>query len=208
MTNNEYHEHKQVLDSKIRDILVWTGSVVALIAMIVYVAAIVVMVLGFNQDVDLTSQILFILVGIACGLAVDMSLWGQGKALAKRVSGVQEKLLRYEHARNRKIKKPRNYRMWVYDLQHVISVLFTKGVTVALVLYGIIHVAIVGNEESNLIILAIANAFMFLGFGLISMAKGYDKFLEKHIPAIEEATRRYEEQNHDRAGSVPLPSKD
>jgi uncharacterized membrane protein len=61
----------------------------------------------------------------------------------------------------------------------------------------IIYIFIEGSGNWGLIGLAFANIFMFIGFGLVALAKMYDKYLEEHIPVVSERIKRLQQQTID-----------
>ena len=51
-----------------------------------------------------------------------------------------------------------------------------------------------GSGDVSLILLAFANIFMFMGFGLIALSKFYDLYNNEHIQAVKELIERLKDQ--------------
>jgi len=187
MTINEYHDKKLHLDAKIKTVLTYVGAVAAIVFGIVYIALLLVLILGFESAIDPSQQWLFVGLGAAVGLVIDVSLMSQGIALAKRVEGSEAIMRAYYEAKNAITKKqPKTIEHFV--VKHLITTVLSKVLFAAASLYLIVHFVIVGSQDMTLLLLGIANLFMFTGFGFMSLASSYDYYLEQHLPAIKAKT--------------------
>lgn len=184
MTIEEYKQKKVGMTQKIRDVLTYVGTATAIIFGAVYIAVLLVLILGFESNIDGSQQLLFVGLGAAAGLVIDISLMSQGIALAKRSEECEGIMKKYYEAKNKAIKKNRHRTINSYVVSHVITTLFTKVLFGAASIYLIVHFVIVGSQDMTLLLLGMANLLMFAGFGTMSLAKAYDYYLEQHIPAI------------------------
>ena len=88
------------------------------------------------------------------------------------------------------------YHMMVATIKDI----FIKSTSIALTTYFILYIFMEGNGDFSLFILALSNIMMFTGFGMRSMAIIYDKYIEEHLPAIQEIINKLKDQ----AGLIPL----
>ena len=189
MTINDYHDKKLRLDAKIKTVLTYVGATAAIVFGIVYIAILLVLILGFESAIDPQQQWLFVGLGAAVGLVIDISLMSQGIALAKRVEGSEAIMREYYEAKNGASKKqPKTIEHYI--VKHLITTVLTKVAAATASLYLIVHFVIVGSQDMTLLLLGIANLFMFTGFGFMSLASSYDYYLEQHLPAIKAKTQQ------------------
>lgn len=192
-------QEKQPIEEKIKNILLYVGTAAAIIAGIAYVGVTYVIVEGFESAFDRDKQILFAALGAGFGLVVTMLLRSQGVALAKRTEMSQQVMKQYYTVLNKRksIKKLRTIKF--YMVINTIKDIITKAITIGITTYLVIYIFAEGNGDYSLFTLALSNICMFAGFGLIALAKTYDFYIEEHIPAIEEITRKLKDQE----GSIP-----
>lgn len=198
MTSNN-----QPIDEKVKNILLYVGSVAALVAGIAYVGVTYVIVQGFESALDRDKQILFSALGAAFGIIISMLLRSQGVSLAKRLQESQDTMREYYSVLNKtkSIKKLRTIKF--YMVFNTIKDMFTKAAGIGISTYLVIYIFSEGNGDYSLFLLALSNICMFIGFGFIALAKTYDFYVEEHIPAIKEITIKLkEQQNIDQVGSI------
>ena len=166
---------------KINNILTWMGATVAAISIIVYVAIVVILVEGFEQVHETSNLTIFAIIGAADGLLVSNSLRLQGVALAKNLPESREIIKRFAVETKVKHHSITWHLMWSF-----VTDVFTKGVTIGFSTYFMVSIVIEGLKDDKYILLALANIFLFVGFGLIALARAYDFYLEHHIPLLKQ----------------------
>jgi hypothetical protein len=110
----------------------------------------------------------------------------QGIIYAKQNSEAKEIMKEYRQQVNKTKPLKKLHTISWYILWATIRDIFMKGVTIAVSTWFVLYIFIEGSGNWSLIGLAIANIFMFTGFGLVGLATVYDKYLEEHIPVIRE----------------------
>lgn len=166
---------------KINNILTWMGATVAAISIIVYVAIVVILVEGFEQVHETSNLTIFAIIGAADGLLVSNSLRLQGVALAKNLPESREIIKRFAVETKVKHRSITWHLIWSF-----IRDVFTKGVTIGFSTYFMVSIVIEGLKDDKYILLALANIFLFVGFGLIALARAFDFYLEHHIPLLKQ----------------------
>lgn len=188
---NSTDEKKNVFN--LENILLYTGTIGAIIVAMVYIVFTVVLVMGFETKMDSQKQLLFSSIGAAAGLSLTVSLRLQGVQLARQKQDNQLVMKEYHNLINKtktaKQLKTINY----YLVVHFISDVFTKLITMALSTYLVLYIFLEGNGDWALIGLAIANILMFTFFGLMALSKAYTHYNEQHIPVIKERIKRLKE---------------
>lgn len=172
----------------------YVGTVGAAVTSIVYIIITIVLVLGFESNVEFDKQLLFAVLGAVSGILTTNMLRVQGVTLAKNQKKSQEVIAEYNKVRN-KTRSTRSLRTITF---HMVTAFLTdiisKGATVAMSTMFVMYIYMDGSGDFAMIGLAAANVLMFLSFGLIALAKFYDMYIEQHIPILEERTVRLKEQ--------------
>lgn len=182
------------LSYTLKKMLLYVGFIGAIISALAYLIITIVMVAGVSADIALQNQILFSILGALSGLLISFLLRNQGIIYAKQNKEAQEVMKEYRNQINK--TKPLNklHTIAWYMFWATIRDIFLKGLTVAVSTWFILYIFIEGSGEWGLIGLAVANIFMFAGFGLVGLATVYDKYLEEHIPVIKERIQKLKEQ--------------
>lgn len=194
---------QNVFESKIKPILLWMGTIVAVVMAIAYVIVVFVLIEGFKSETVLNTS-LFSLVTAIIGFCIMQMLKIQGQSFAKS-SEENQKIIKL-YSRN-KTKDKKSHSLKYYWLTSGASDILTKCLTLALTSVGMVYIMIEGNKDYSLLLLAGVNLLMFAGFGLISLVKAYDFYNESYVPymleKIEEAeNERKEEANKKEADKL------
>lgn len=190
MTIEEYKLKKFGINARIKDVLTYVGAATAIIFGAVYIAVLLVLILGFASNIDPNQQLLFVGLGAAAGFVIDVALMSQGISLAKRHDECDIVMKRYYEAKARHTPRKRPSTINSYIVKHLITTIFTKVMGGAASIYLIVHFVIVGSQDMTLLLLGLANLLMFTGFGIMSLAGAYDFYIEQHIPAIIAKTEK------------------
>lgn len=180
----------QVLNQRIKELLLYVGFATAIISIVGYVAVTIVMITGFTSAFELQNQILFSLVGAGVGLVITFALRYQGVAFAKAEEDSKSVMTAYyeaknKHKKDKELKDINNFLFWA-----TVKDVIIKGVIFIVTTTLVIDIFAKGNGDWSLIWLMLFNILMFTGFGLMAIAKAYDHYIEQHIPVIKERTKK------------------
>jgi hypothetical protein len=185
MRENKKRKNEE-LSQAVKSLLLYAGFLGAIISALAYLIITIVMVKGASTDLAIQNQILFSILGALTGLLISFLLRYQGIIYAKQNSEAKEIMKEYRQQVNKTKPLKKLHTISWYILWATIRDIFMKGVTIAVSTWFVLYIFIEGSGNWSLIGLAIANIFMFTGFGLVGLATVYDKYLEEHIPVIRE----------------------
>ena len=187
------------MSDKIKNFLIYTGLFASIISAIAYLIVTYVLVVGFSTQLELQKQILFAVLGASTGLMITFFLRSQGIAFAKREDESKRIMAEYFEASNRKKTVKQLHTITHFMIWSTITDIFSKGLSIALTTSFLRYIFMEGNGNFALFGLAIANIFMFAGFGMMALSKAYDKYLDEHIPVIKAITLKLKQEQ---AGSI------
>lgn len=193
------------MTTKFKNVLIYTGTIGAIISAIAYIVVTVVLILGFEQSMELEKQILFSIIGAVDGVLITLMLRNQGIALAKN-EDESKRIMKAYYEQLNKTKKAKQLHTITYH--YTIALIFDiiiKGLFVALTTYMILYIYMDGNGDFALLGLAFANIIMFVCFGIIALSKFYDLYKDEHLPVIIELTNKLK---LDQVGSVQPKEKE
>lgn len=186
---------QSVFERKIKPVLLYVGTIGAILMSIGYIILMLVFVLGFKAKTDLESAFLFAIINAAVGFIIMQFLKIQGIDFAKDLE-VNKQIL--EQWNRKRPKKKRNHSLRWYWFKSITTDILGKALTVGISTAGIIYIVIEGSKDYNMILLSIVNLIMFACFGLISLVKSYEFFNGNYIPyildLIEEKKKQEQEQ--------------
>jgi len=113
-------------------------------------------------------------------------LRGQGITFARKEEESQEVMKEYHVLINKTKTLKQMHTIKHYIVIQTIKDFFIKGITFAVTTFFILYIFMDGNGDFGLFLLAVSNLLMFTGFGLVALSKGYDRYLEEHIPVIKQ----------------------
>jgi len=201
----KFNKRSEELNETIKQLLIYVGFASAFISSIAYVIITVVMVKGFTTDLELTSQLTFAIIGAVVGVSITISLVMQGIAFAKRDENAQKVMTEYYNQLNKTKKEKQLHTIDHYIKWVIFKTILLKGFTVAITTFFVLYIFIEGNGSWSLVGLAVANIFIFIGFGLVGLSNAYDFYLKQHIPVIMERTERI---NKDKVKENTINEKD
>lgn len=172
-----------LFEKKIKPILVYIGTIGAVLMSIAYIGIILTMIFGMTVTASYQETLLFALVNAIMGLIIMQFLKIQGISFAKQLERNQEILKRYNDTKT-KDKKFRSIRY--YWATSIIKDVLGRVLIIIATTLCIIYLVIKGTHDYTYLLLAAVNLFMFACFGLLSLASAYDFFNERHIPYLEE----------------------
>jgi len=187
-------DNKDVLNKAIREVLLYSGFVGAGISAIAYLVATFVMIKGVSSNLTIENQILFSVLGAIIGILISSLLRSQGINYAKQNPEVKDIMESYTTEKNKAVKEEKLHMIGWYMFWALIVDIFIKGSSVAISTFLIVYIFVKGSGDWSLLWLAFSNIGLFTGFGLVSLSKIYEKYIEKHLPAVIQRTIRLQEQ--------------
>ena len=182
------------MTNKVKNILLYTGSIGAIISAVAYIIITVVLVLGFETQMEMDKQILFSIIGAVDGLLITLMLRSQGIALAKNEDESKKVMAEYYQVVNKTKKSKKLHTITYYYIKDFIIDIFVKAGVIALTTSLMLYIFMDGSGDFGLIGLAISNILMFACFGIIALSKFYSLYLEQHIPVIKERIIRIKDE--------------
>lgn len=182
------------MTNKVKNVLLYTGSIGAIISAVAYIIITVVLVMGFDTQMDMDKQILFSIIGAVDGLLITLLLRSQGVALAKNEDESKKVMAEYYQAINKTKNSKKLHTITYYYVKDFIIDIFTKAGIIALTTSLMLYIFMDGSGDYGLIGLAISNILMFACFGIIALSKFYSLYLEQHIPVIKERIIRIKDE--------------
>ena len=174
------------MTTKIKQALIYVGSVGALISAVAYIIVTIVLILGFETSMSAWQQGLFSFIGAVAGLSITVMLREQGIALASNEVEPKKIMKEYRALLNKEKPLKKLHMINYHRIIHLILDTIFKMLSIAFMTYFILYIFIEGSGDYGLIGLAIANIFLFISFGLLALARAYDFYIEEHIPAVLE----------------------
>jgi len=181
-------QRSELLNESIKDMLLYVGFASAIISGIAYIVVTAVMVRGLTTNFEIINQVIFSILSSLVGLTITFSLRSQGVLFAKRNPEARDIMKSYYSALNKTKKEKDLHDITHYLIRSTIIDIIIKGLLVTISTFFILYIFIEGSKNWGLIGLAVANIFLFTGFGLVGLARAYDKYLDEHIPVIKERT--------------------
>ena len=182
------------MTSKVKSILLYTGTIGAIISAVAYIIITVVLVMGFSTQMDIAKQVLFSIIGAVDGLLITLMLRSQGIELARNEDEPKKVMQEYYTLLNKNKNPKKLHTISFYFYRSFIFDIFTKTLTIALTTSLMLYIFMDGSGDYGLIGLAMSNILMFACFGIIALSKFYTLYLEQHIPVIKERINRLKDQ--------------
>lgn len=180
--------------TKIKELMMYVGTIGAMISGIAYVIITVIMILGFEKSMELESQLIFSIIGAVVGISIMSMLRTQGVTFASNEPESKATMQEYRKLLNLKKTQKKLKRIESFMIFQFFKDLFTKVLSILISTFGILYLVLEGNGDFSLIGLAVANLLMFISFGLIALSKAYDFYINEHIPTIKELIKRMNER--------------
>lgn len=187
-------------EQKIKPILLYVGTIGAVLMSIGYIILMFVLVLGFKATTDLTQSLVFAGVNALVGFIIMQFLKIQGVDFAKNIDVNETIVKEYNDVVCKRLdkKKRKMHTMGYFWAKTVITDLFMKIITVAITTAGIIYIVVEGSNDYNMLLLSVVNLLLFACFGLVSLVKAYDFYNNQYIPYVREAIKKYNDEEAER----------
>ncbi len=189
---HDYKKDKKEFYEKVKTALVYTGSILTVMSAIAYLVVVAILVYGFETKVDSNQLLVFLGLGAFTGVLMNLSMRIQGIDFAKELPDSKEVLEELTNLTG-KSDKVKLYPIWVMFLKTILQDIFIKGGSIMVTLYFSIEIVINGLGDNKYFYLGIVNVLLYLGLGMLSLAKAYDYYIEKHIPYMQQRINRLKE---------------
>ena len=191
MTQN----NQTLFEKKIKPVLLYIGTIGAVLMVIAYICIVLVMIFGFKVK-SIEQSITFAIVNGAVGFVIMQFLKVQGIDFAKSLPDNQKILTEYYNSKDPKIKK--HHSITFYWIKSVVMDVLSKVLTIAGTTGCLIYIIVEGSSDYSLLLLAVVNLIMFVCFGLLSLVSSYDFYNNEHIPYLSSIlTAEYNTQSNE-----------
>lgn len=178
---------KSFFERKLRPLLTYVGTLGAIIMTVAYIIAIIVLIFGFESNIELKSVLVYAILNAAIGMLVMFFLKVQGKDFAKNLEENKPIIKAYyEKPANEK----KQHTMVYFWVKTTLVDLLTKFATVVVTTTLVIRIVIEGNGDLGLLGFAAVNILMFLSFGFLSLVKAFDFYNEHQVPFMKNELRK------------------
>lgn len=184
---------KNFFESKIKPLLVYIGTIGAVLTSIAYVCICAILIFGFSAH-NVVQTLLFAIINGIIGFIIMQFLKVQGIDFAKTIP--ENKALLDEYY-NTKTKDKKIHSLAYYWTTSVIKDILIKAVSITITTAGMIYIIIEGSEDYLLLLLAFMNLLMFFCFGLLSLSKAYDFTNNEHMFYIKTKLAEYKEEQEE-----------
>lgn len=185
--------NKKIFEEKIKPILTYVGTIGAILTSVAYIITIVVLIVGFKAQKNLSESIVFSIVSALIGIVIIQFMKIQGIEFAKQLPENQEILKLYNNTQTVD-KKPHSIKY--YWITSIIKDIVIKGTSMCLTTAAIIYIVIEGSQDWNMFLLAIVNLVMFICFGMLTLTSSYDFYNDRHIPYINSLIKKGETETN------------
>lgn len=177
------------MNRKIKSALKWAGGIFAIIGSLFYLTLTVLLVVGFQTSMDTTQRWWFLVLSSITGILITMALTTQGAQLSASEEK-NSKIISEYFALRFEIRQRAEWTnsMWFYMSKTFITNIFTKVLSVAASLWLVLD--IVGSGEIILVVMALSNIIMYLGFGLVGLNKAYEFHNTNYMEFLKSKIKR------------------
>lgn len=179
-------------ENKVKPILLYVGTIGAVLSAIAYIIIIITMIFGLTVDASIQDTLMFACVNAVIGFVIMQFLKIQGISFAKNLPANQEINQKWRELNPPKDKKKHSLKyFWVSS---VVKDMVTRVLLIVLTTVCIIYLVIRGTHDYTYLLLMVVNLLMFACFGLISLVNAHDFYIEQHIPYLEEQINETEKR--------------
>lgn len=176
-------------ENKLKPMLTYIGTITACITGFAYIFLVFVLIKGFRVQ-SIFNTTIFSIITAAVGFCIMQMLKIQGQSFAKNLKENIEVMKQWERLQiglaSVQGKKANQFRsMRYYWFTSVLSDALIKCLTLGLTSIGMVYIVVEGSNDWSLLLLAVVNLLMFIGFGFISLTRTYDFYNQSYIPFIK-----------------------
>ena len=174
--------NSNVFEERIKPLLLYVGTIGAIISSCAYIVLIVTLINGFQVH-NSTTTITFACINAVVGMLIANFLRYQGISFAANIDTNKELVKAYYGT---KTTDKKNHSLRYFWARNIVTDIFTKGCTMAITTMGLIYIIIVGSKDWSLLLLAFVNLALFICFGLIALDKAYDYYNNVYVAYLKE----------------------
>lgn len=174
----------KLFEKKIKPILMYVGTIGAVLSAIAYIILIFTMIFGLTVDASIQDTIIFACVNAVIGFVIMQFLKIQGISFAKNYKHSIEITTKWRELNP--IKDKRKHSLKHYWFVSIVKDIITRVLLIVITTICIIYLVIKGTHDYTYLLLMLVNLIMFACFGLISLVNAHDFYVEQHIPFLEE----------------------
>lgn len=174
----------KLFEKKIKPILMYVGTIGAVLSAIAYIILIFTMIFGLTVEASIQDTVIFACVNAVIGFVIMQFLKIQGISFAKNYKHSVEVMTKWRELNP--IKDKKKHSMKYYWFSSVVKDIITRVLLIVITTICIIYLVIKGTHDYTYLLLMLVNLIMFACFGLISLVNAHDFFVEQHIPFLEE----------------------
>lgn len=175
--------------SKLKPLLNYIGFFGAILSSIAYIILIFTLIRGFQFQL-IKQVVTFAIINAIVGIIICNFLRVQGVQFGKMEN---KEIVKKYYNTDTKDKKPHS--MVYFWIKHILLDFLFKGISVTILTTGLIYIVIVGNQDYNMLWLALVNLIMFICFGFLAMNSAYEYFNNSFIPYMNEKIKERENNN-------------
>lgn len=180
---------QKFFENKLKPMLTYIGTITACITGFAYIFLVVVLIKGFRVQ-SIFNTTIFSIITAAVGFCIMQMLKIQGQSFAKNLDENVKVMKDWESlqiaASLQQMKGNKFRSMRYYWFTSVLSDALIKCLTLGLTSIGMVYIVVEGSNDWSLLLLAVVNLLMFIGFGFISLTKTYDFYNQSYIPFIRQ----------------------
>ena len=174
--------NSNVFEERIKPLLLYVGTIGAIISSCAYIILIVTLINGFQVH-NTTTTVTFASINAVVGMLIANFLRYQGISFAANIDTNKELVKAYYGT---KTTDKKNHSLRYFWARNIVTDIFTKGCTMAITTMGLIYIIIVGSKDWSLLLLAFVNLALFICFGLIALDKAYDYYNNVYVAYLKE----------------------
>ena len=172
-------------DKKIKPVLMYVGTIGAVLSAIAYIIIIITMIFGLTVEASIKDTVIFACVNAVIGFVIMQFLKIQGITFAKNIPENQDILKQWRDLNPNKGNK-KKHSLKYFWVSSVVKDVLTRALLIVITTICIIYLVIKGTHDYTYLLLMVVNLLMFACFGLISLVNANDFYIEQHIPYIQE----------------------
>lgn len=183
------------MSGKVKNWLVNSGLILAIVSGGIHIALIVILVDGFERNLEDSKLLLFSALNALFVVLISLFMRSQGIQYAKN-EPTNIKLI--EELRDLRAKDTKN--KWILPIEfymtfQLLKDIIVKGLGVSLTLYYSITIVIEGINDDRYILMAITSTVAALGFGMFDMVKSYEKYNDSHVKYLKNKIAKEKQKN-------------
>jgi hypothetical protein len=194
-----------LFEKKIKPILIYVGTIGAVLSAVAYVILIFTMIFGLTIQASIQDTLIFACVNAIIGFVIMQFLKIQGISFAKNYKHSVDVSTKWRALNP--IKDKRKHSLKHFWFVSIVKDIITRVLLIVITTICIIYLVIKGTHDYTYLLLMFVNLIMFACFGLISLVNAHDFYIEQHIPYLEEQIHEKEREEAERKEAAKAKTK-